>query len=89
MVLALDKVNAVQAARAPAIPAVWSPMAIPIWLDAGPRSLPASSPGVRPVLIDAARQLRRWSALRLAREPGLAMGTIQEASVASAVGAAA
>ena len=31
------------------------------------------------VLIDAARHLRRWSAAQLARESGLAMGTIQEA----------
>ena len=31
------------------------------------------------VLIDAARHLSRWSAAQLARESGLAMGTIQEA----------
>lgn len=30
-------------------------------------------------LLDAARQLNRWSMSRLARESGLAMGTIQEA----------
>lgn len=40
-------------------------------------------PGRRPGLghrrqLDAARQLRRWSASRLARESGLARGTIQE-----------
>lgn len=30
-------------------------------------------------LLDAARQLNRWSMARLSRESGLAMGTIQEA----------
>ena len=37
------------------------------------------SPPPESLLIDAARHLRRWSALQLARESGLAMGTIQEA----------
>lgn len=47
----------------------------------GPRPLPWSlmSPSSESVLIDAARHLRRWSAAELARESGLAMGTIQEA----------
>jgi len=37
------------------------------------------SPSPESVLIDAAPHLRRWSAAQLARESGLAMGTIQEA----------
>lgn len=45
------------------------------------------SPSSESVLIDAARHLRRWSAAQLARESGLAMGTIQEAlSPADVVG---
>src|SRR5512141_2681970 len=42
-------------------------------------TLVVMSPPSESVLIDAARHLRRWSALQLARESGLAMGTIQEA----------
>ena len=54
-----------------------------------PTPLPWSlmSPSSESVLIDAARHLRRWSAAQLARESGLAMGTIQEAlSPADVVG---